>query len=72
MTHVNASVKSIISVKTIMVRIIENVFWENGKYLKNIADDSKIVCDKIINFVDIVQINVTSIISDNVSNKFWW
>ena len=54
-----------------MVRIIENVFWENGKYLKNIADDSKIVCDKIINFMDIVQINVTSIISDNVSNKFW-
>ena len=71
MTHVNASVKSIISVKTIMVRIIENVFWENCKYLKNIADDSKIVCDKIINFMDIVQINVTSIISDNVSNKFW-
>ena len=40
---------------------------ENGKYLKSIADDSKIVCDEIIYVVDIKSANVTNTIPTNVT-----
>ena len=40
-------------------------FCENGKYLKSIADDSKIICDEITNAMDIVSTNM----STTVHNK---
>ena len=33
--------------------------FENGKYLRIIVDDSKILCDEIIYVMDIVSTNMT-------------
>ena len=41
---------------------------ENGKYLKNIADTSVIVCDKIINVTDSLSTNVTNTMPLNMTN----
>ena len=41
---------------------------ENSKYLKSLFDDSKVVCDEIINAADGVSTNVTITISTNVTN----
>ena len=38
---------------------------ENDKYLKRIIDDSVIVCDEIINVMDIVLTDVVSTIATN-------
>ena len=43
--------------------------WEKSKYLKSVADDSKIVCDEIINVADNVSTNVLSTVSVNFYNK---
>ena len=40
-------------------------FCENGKYLKSIADDSKIICNEITYAMDIVSTNI----STTVHNK---
>ena len=40
---------------------------ENGKYLGNIIEDSKIICDEIRNAENFVSTNVTS----TVSTKFY-
>ena len=41
---------------------------EKSRYLKNIVDDSVIVCDKIINVIDSASTNVTNNIPANVTN----
>ena len=41
---------------------------ENSKYLKGIADESVIVCNKIVNVTDSVLTNVTNTIPTNVMN----
>ena len=41
---------------------------ENGKYLKNFADDSKIVYDEIMYVMDVASTNLTNIIPTNVTN----
>ena len=40
---------------------------ENGKYLKSVLDDSKILCNEIISATDIVSTNVTNTIPTNVT-----
>ena len=40
---------------------------KNGKYLKNIADTSVIVCDKIINVTDSLSTNVTNTMPLNMT-----
>ena len=42
---------------------------ENGKYLKSVTDDTKIVCDETRYFMDIVSTNVTNTIPTNVSRN---
>ena len=41
---------------------------ENIRYLKNIVDDSGIVCNEMINVADSVSANVTNTISANVTS----
>ena len=41
--------------------------FENVKDLKSIFDDPKIVCDEIIQVIDIASANITNTISKNVS-----
>ena len=40
--------------------------FENGKYLKSIVDNSRIVCDEIIYVMDIVSTKMTNTIATNV------
>ena len=40
---------------------------ENGKYLKSVLDDSKILCNGIISATDIVSTNVTNTVPTNVT-----
>ena len=42
--------------------------YENGKYLKSIADTSVIVCDEMIIAIDEVSTNVTNTIPTNMTN----
>ena len=44
--------------------------YENGKYLKSIADYSKIVFDEIKYLKDIASMNVTHTILTNASKNF--
>ena len=50
MKHINVSVKIIVPVKTIIVRILTCI-CENGKYLKLFFYDLKIVCDDTVLYV---------------------
>ena len=43
--------------------------FENGKYLRIIVHNSKIVCDEIIYVMDIISANVTSAVSTNSDDK---
>ena len=70
MKHVNVIVKIVERAKK------KNYSWnpstcicENGKYLKSIVDDSKIVCDKIRYVMNIVSTNVANIVLTNVSTN---
>ena len=42
---------------------------KNDKYLKIVADDSKIVCDEIINVIDSRSTNILSTVPINSDNK---
>lgn len=67
MKHVNMSVKIIVHTKKSYSWNPRNCICENGKYLKGIADDSKIGCDEIIYVVDFVSIKMTNTIARIVS-----
>ena len=67
MKHINVSVKIIVPVKTIIVRILTCI-CENGKYLKLFFYDLRIVSDDTVLYVmDIVSINC---IRKYYSNRF--
>ena len=69
MVTVNASVKSIVRVRKIIVGMLAHVFEKNSRYLKSIADDSVIALDEITNVTDSVSTNVTSTVSINSDDK---
>ena len=67
--HVHMSAKIIINTKTFS----SSNLCQNGKYLKSIADDSKIAFNKVIYVMDIVSTDVTSIYHQMLrvyANKF--
>ena len=43
--------------------------YENGKYLKSIADTSVITCDEIISVTDIISTKITNTIATNVTRN---
>ena len=58
----------IISAKNIIVAKPSKCICEIGKYLKSIANDSKVVCDEIINITVNIPTNVRNNIPTNVTN----
>ena len=60
MKHVSVSVKIFNRSKC---------FCENGKHLKIISDDSKIVCDETICVMDIVSRKLTNTLASSTVNK---
>ena len=58
----------IISAKNIIVTKPSKCICEIGKYLKSIANDSKVVCDEIINITVDIPTNVRNNIPTNVTN----
>ena len=63
---VNWNVKIIVHANKDHGRNPSTCICENGRYLKSIADNSVIACDKIISVLDIVLTKMTNIISTNV------
>ena len=66
--YANARAKIMVSAKKYYIWNPSTCISENSKCLEIILDDSKIVCDEIINFTDGVSTNVTNIISTNVTS----
>ena len=50
--NVDVSVKNIIYVKKNTFGTLVHLFFENGKYLLSIMDDSVITCDEVIELYD--------------------
>ena len=61
--HVNVSLKIIVHCPASSTCICEN-----GNYFKSIGGDLKIVCDEIINVMDIVSTKMTSTIAANATS----
>ena len=63
---VNVNVKIIVHANKDYGRNHGTFICENGRYLKSIADNPVIACDKVISVLDIVSTKMTNIISTNV------
>ena len=70
--HINVILEIIVSAKVIIVGVdLITCICENSKYLKSIADDSAIVCDEIIDAIDIVSTKLTNTLATNVTKKMF-
>ena len=71
MKDVNVSLKVLLRAKKDYSWNTSTYICENGKYLKSIANDSKIVFDEIANVMDIVSTKITNAIVTNATSTKW-